>query len=268
LAKKIAKQHDRVAIKIFKVKDHTQETVSGRTPLKIHAIELQSPLLVAALKDIVKEENVFLESSETAKFQEPFKPLFFCHDAILALFKNEKGGVLKSHLKLLVSVMGDLFSTTFAKLANMKKSGLISYKLAWTYFPRGTVVFSGAQDSTRVVRVVDTEYESDRNGHWMSIVGEEIAFDGEEFEWRSITLKIPAFAGNLPIDALPCFPMEFHAEQDAVKQRLTERAKKVLEYQDLQYCEYEGVALLVEACRVKKHNVSSSFPKKTMILTK
>lgn len=256
LASKIAKQHDRVAIKIFKIKDHSQETVTGKTPLKIHSIELQSPLLVAALKDIVKEENVFLESTETAKFQEPFKPLFFRYDAILALFKNEKQGILKNHLKLLVSVMNDIFSTTFAKLANMKKSGLISYKLAWTYFPRGTVMFSGTQDCTRVVRVVDTAYTSDDDGHRMSIEAEEIAFNGEKFEWRSITLKIPAFAGNLPIDALPCFPLEFHSEKGAVKERLTERAEKVLGYQDLQYREYEGVGLLINNCRVKKHNVN------------
>jgi hypothetical protein len=64
--KKVTKSHDRVAIKIYKIKDHDQETISGRTPLKIYAF-----------KNIVKDENVFLETTEVAKFKEPFKPLFF-----------------------------------------------------------------------------------------------------------------------------------------------------------------------------------------------
>jgi hypothetical protein len=238
------------------VKDHSQGTVSGRTPLKTHAIELQSPLLVTALKDIVKDENVWLECSETAKFSEPFKPLFFCYGKIVEKFKNEKEGVLKNHLRLLVQVMSELFGEKFAKLANLRKSGLISFQLAWTYFPRGCVVFSGLQDCTRVVRVVDTEYKRDNDGQRLEIECEEIAFDGVGFGWRNIVMNIPAFNGNLPVRDLMCFPLEFHEERGGVEARLKERAKKVLGYQDLKYAEYEGVGLLVNRCSAEKHNVS------------
>lgn len=200
LSKKIAKSHDRVAIKVFKVKDRSQETVSGKTPLKIHAIEVQSPVLVAALKDIVKDEGVFLESSETAKFQEPFKPLFFSYQKILSSYKNEKdGGLLKIHLRLLMQVLDEVFATTFSKLANMRKSELISFKLAWTFFPRNCVVYSRAQDCTRVVKVIDSNMVCDKDGMRFELKGKELAFDGEQFSWRNTTLKIPPFQGNQPI---------------------------------------------------------------------
>jgi hypothetical protein len=64
---KIAKANNRVAIKLFKIKDHEQPTMSGKTPLKIHMIELQSALLISALKDIVKDEDMFLETTEPGK---------------------------------------------------------------------------------------------------------------------------------------------------------------------------------------------------------
>jgi hypothetical protein len=256
LSKKAAKSHDRVAIKIFKVKDKSQETVSGKTPLKIHAIEVQSPVLVTALKDVVKDEGVFLESSETARFQEPFKPLFFSYDKILSLFKNEKdGGLLKIHLKLLMEVLDELFGTTFSKLANMRKSGLISFKLAWTFFPRNCVVYSGTQECTQVVKVVDTNTVADNDGRRFEMTCKQLAFDGERFNWRNTKLKIPPFQGNMPITSLPCFPLEFHADRKGVEARLTERAKKVLEYQGLKYCLYEGVGLLITETDVVKHNV-------------
>jgi hypothetical protein len=64
---KIAKANNRVAIKLFKIKDHEQPTMSGKTPLKIHMVELQSALLVSALKGIVKDEDMFLETTEPGK---------------------------------------------------------------------------------------------------------------------------------------------------------------------------------------------------------
>src|SRR5580700_3791610 len=88
LKKKVALAYDRVAIKVYKVKDGDKPTISGRTPLKIHMIQIQSPILIDAIKDIVKEENVFLESSEVASFEAPFKPLYFCYDKIMALHRK------------------------------------------------------------------------------------------------------------------------------------------------------------------------------------
>ena len=256
---KVAKANNRVAIKIFKIKDHEQPTISGKTPLKIHMIEVQSSLLVAALKDIVKDEGMFLETTETAKFSEPFKPLFFCHDKIIALFEKEKqGSLMKEHLGLLVQVMGELFGGFMSQLKHLNASGLISYKLAWTYFAKDTMLFNASKDAERVCRVVGTSYQCAPPpvGPHLLINCEEIAFDGESFAWKPIDFKIPAFVGNQPVTELPSYPLSFHPEQEAVKERLTVRAKQVLEYQDLIYCEYSGVGLKMSSCGLQRHNVS------------
>ena len=259
LAPKVAKANNRVAIKIFKVKDHEQQTISGKTPLKNHMIEIQSSLLVAALKDIVKDEGVFLETTETAKFNEPFKPLFFCYDKIIALYEEKSdGSLLKEHLGLLVQVMGELFGGFMSHLKHLNASGLISYKLAWTYFAKGTMLFSASKDAERVCKVVGTCYNcgSPQEPAHLLINCEEIAFDGESFAWKPIDFKIPAFAGNLPVTELPNYPLSFHKDAEGVKERLTARAMKTLEYQDLHYCEYSGVGLFPTPCGMQRHNVS------------
>jgi hypothetical protein len=261
LAVKVAKANNRVAIKIFKIKDHEQPTISGKTPLKIHMIEVQSSLLVAALKDIVKDEGMFLETTETAKFNEPFKPLFFCYDKIMALYeKRSEGSLLKEHLGLLVQVMGELFGGFMSHLKHLNTSGLISYKLAWTYFAKDTMLFNASKDAERVCKVVGTSYQcgSPQERPHLLINCEEIAFDGECFAWKPIDFKIPLFTGNLPVTELPNYPLSFHADQEGVKERLAARAKKTLEYQDLHYCEYSGVGLLPTGCGFQRHNVSPS----------
>jgi hypothetical protein len=123
LNEKVARNNSRVAIKIFKLKDHEQPTISGKTPLKIHEVEVQSQMLVAALKDIVKEQGMHLEVTEPAKFQEPFKPLFFCYDTIMALCeKSKSSGMMSQHLQLLAGVMEELFKGFMGRLKHLNAS--------------------------------------------------------------------------------------------------------------------------------------------------
>ena len=258
LKEKTARAHDRVAIKLYKVKDHKQNTIAGRTPLKIHAIDIQSPFLVAALKPIVQEAGVFLDKHDIAKFPEPFKPLYFCYNKIFALRDHiTKDAVFDSHLGLLTQLMVDLFDKMRLKLRNLRQSQLINFDLAWTYFPKGSIIFCGAGDCERLFRTLETDYMCDREGKRLEITCEHIVFTGATFEWETTTLKIPAFGGNVPITSLPHYPLEFHPNVATLKSRLATRGAKVLDYQGLEYRQYTGLGIgLGEKC--KKHNVSCS----------
>ena len=254
LKEKTARAYDRVAIKLYKIKDLEQNTIGGRTPLKIHSIEIQSPLLVTALKPIVKEVGVFLDEHDTAKFDEPFKPLFFCYDKIFALRdKATNDVVFKDHLALLTQLMIDVFGGIRKKLRSLQQSQLINFKLAWTYFPKGSILFCGAEDCERLFRVLDTAYVCDREGKRLEISCEHIVFTGVTFEWETTTLQIPAFGGNVPITSLPHYPLDFHPDVNSLKSRLANRGKNVLDYQGLEYREYTGTGL---DDRCKKYNVS------------
>ena len=254
LKEKTAKAYDRVAIKLYKVPDPEQKTIAGRTPLKIHSIEIQSPLLVTALKPIVQEVGMFLDENDTATFVEPFKSLYFCYDRIMSL-RNEaiKDVVFNDHLGLLSQLMTDLFDGMNRKLQSLRRSQLINYKLAWTYFPRGSILFCGAEDCERLFRVLDTAYHCDAEGQRLNISCEHIVFNGVTFEWEVTTLKIPAFSGNVPIISLPHYPLKFVSDAESLKTRLAIRGEKILDYQGLEYRHYIGTGL-DDKC--KKYNVS------------
>lgn len=199
---------------------------------------------------------MFLETTESAKFSEPFKPLFFCYDKITTLQRaTKKSGLLKDHLNLLVEVMQQLFGGFMAHLKNLNTSGLISYKLAWTYFPKDSMIFCGSKDCERICRVVATNYEC-QPAPRLAVSCEEISFDGETFAWKTTTLYIPPFAGNLPANELPNYPLSFHDDPESVKDRLMTRAMQVLKYQELTYCEYSGIGFLPTSCGLARHNVS------------
>jgi hypothetical protein len=259
MSKKAAKAQDRVAIKVYKTKDLERPIVAGIFALKFHMLQIQSPVLVAALKEIVKNENVYLEATEVATFKFPFRPLWFCTEDILALQKcTGDGTVLKNHLNLLLKLMGEIFGGMRTHLKHLQSSGLISFKLAWTYFPKDSIVYSPEKDCERLYKVKDTEIKLDRGGEpVLHIKCKEIGFDGESFVWKNVKLQIPAFEGNRPITEMKHYPLSFHPDPEDVKKRLVTRGKKVLDYQGLTYCGYSGLGIYNDDCTEgEKHNVS------------
>jgi len=211
------------------------------------------------LKDIMKKEDVHLEPTEVAVFKQPFRPLWFRYDEISSLYRKTTETQLRSHMSVLMKLLSEIFSGVKTHVQNLQASGLINFKYAWTYFPRDSLVYSPDRDCERICKVVDTEIITDqRSRKHLIIKAEELAFDGETFAWRDTLLDIPAFEGNRPIRELDHYPLTFAECPDAIKSRLAARGKKVLQYQGLTYCEYEGLGLYTEEqanIRGEKHNV-------------
>lgn len=259
VSKKLAKANDGVAIKVFKVKDLDKPVVSGRFVLKYHMLEIQSPHLVNALCPIVKEQGVHLEPTDVAIFYYPFRPLYFCSDKIMSLYKKvDEGSPLKEHLGLLLKVMGEVFGGTHNHVKNLQTSKLISFKLAWAFYLKDSLVYSPGKDCERIRKVVDTSYKQSPGGKPMLVIKcKEIVFDGDAFIWKNNELEIGIFEGNKPITELPHYPLSFHEDPQSVADTLTARGKRVLDYQGLTYLEYEGLAIYEDDCvGIEKHNVT------------
>jgi hypothetical protein len=255
LSKKAALKHDRVAIRVYKVKDISQPIMSGRFALKYHQVDLQNPALISALKDIVKKEGVYLDPSEIAKFCEPFRPLYFCAEEIATLYKDTaETSPLKTQLLLLLKLMGDMFGATRTQVRQLQANNLMSYKLAWTYFPKDSLAYRPGKDCETVYKVVNTTYKSKPCPH-LSVDAKEIVFDGTAFAWVKTDFQLPAWSGNKPITDLNVYPLEFHADPEGIKSRLIARGEKALDYQGLNYCLYTGVGYHFQGKKLEKVNV-------------
>ncbi|KAH6970897.1 P-loop containing nucleoside triphosphate hydrolase protein [Ilyonectria sp. MPI-CAGE-AT-0026] len=257
LSKSAARAQDRVAIKVYKVKDREKPCVGGRFPLKYHQIEVQNPMLVAALEPILKKENVYLDVHDTAEFSEPFRGLWFCQDEIKELYRQTPvDNALKGYLQLFLRILDDMFGEMRTKRRHLLDGGLIDFKTAWTLFPRGSTVYSYGLNSEFLCKVEDTEYVKKNEGTFLLVKGKIMTFNGEEFVWQDKTLPIPAFTGNNPIRELRHYPFEFHSDQDAIMKHLVTRGRKVLDLQGLKYSCYTGIALHDgEKQCIEKHNV-------------
>nr|XP_036582506.1 Vacuolar protein sorting-associated protein 4B [Colletotrichum truncatum]KAF6791210.1 Vacuolar protein sorting-associated protein 4B [Colletotrichum truncatum] len=251
LSKKAVLSQDRPAIKVYKIKDLEKPVIGGRFSLTYAQIIIQNPGLVSALEPILKKEDVHLDPTDAATFQAPFRPLYFCYDEILSLYKTTSDSSLKDYAQLLVRTLDDMLGETREKKRRLQASGLINFKLAWTYFPRDTVVYSYGRNAEMLCKVKDTAYEQTECGKIFMIHCKVLSFNGDAFVWTDKTLIVPEFSGNKPISDLDHYPLQFHSDPDGVRQRMHARGTRVLDLQGLTYCTYNGIAIDGK----DKHNV-------------
>jgi hypothetical protein len=263
LSKSAAKAQERVAIKVYKTKDPDKPVISGRSALKYHKIEVQNPLLVTVLDEILKKQDVHFDVNETATFNEPFSSLYFGYDDIVAKYKTvAEDNPVKPFMLLFMRLIDEILGDMRIKLKNLRSSGLVSYKLAWAYFPKDCTVVTWDNDCELLYRVVEASYKQvTPTAAVLSLRCKALHFNGSAFAWESAELEIPPFTGNKPITELSHYPLAFHQDADGVKRRLTARGKKVLDYQGLTYCSYDGVAIYQGGRKIEKHNVRTTSGK-------
>ncbi|KAK2043683.1 ATPase [Colletotrichum somersetense] len=243
MSKKAAESQDRPAIKVYKIKDLEKPVIGGRFSLTYHQISIQNPTLVAALEPILKKEDFHIDPNDTATFEAPFRPLFFCYDDILDLYRTTDDASLKGYLQLLVRTLDDVLGETREKKRKLQSSGLINFKMAWTYFPRGSVIYSSACNTEMLCKVEDTAYGRVDGAVLLNINCKILTFNGESFVWADHQLRIPKFAGNRPIRDLDHYPLQFHEDEEDMLRRALARGGRVLDLQGLTYCTYAGVAV-------------------------
>ena len=269
LSKTATKQQDKVAIRLYKIKDKSKPVLAGRFAMRYHRIEIQNMALVSAIAPILEaKEDHFLAENETAGFQYPFRQLYFCYDDFVAKLRglnpnaSPEDALLQPYLKLFICALDDLFADVRAKRRALADRGLANFEHAWTYFPRGSIVRSHGGHGDLLSRVLETEYVKPGlggdNAQFLGVTCQILRFNGEAFVWERQQLKIGLFDGNRPVIELEHCPIQFlpAAEQADLTKRLAARGRLMLDYQGLAYRHYTGVGRTMNAMgKVEKHNV-------------
>ncbi|RGP70879.1 hypothetical protein FLONG3_7335 [Fusarium longipes] len=259
ISESATKVRNRFALKIYKINDLDKDIISGRYPFKYHRIDIQNPLLVKALEPILKKEGVYIDIHDIAVFHEPFRPLWFCHNAIQDLhMETKEHDPLKGYLQLLIQVLDECFHELKIKRQAFDKN-LIDYQTAWTLFPRDSTIYSYGVDSEFISKVHDTSYEENNECKRLVITTKVISFNGKEFVWEKKKLHIDSFVGNKPIRELRHYPIDKHPDPRSIEDSLMARGRKVLYFQGVKHCSYNGIALHVgdQGCpkEMQKHHV-------------
>jgi hypothetical protein len=246
----VAKErYDQASVRVYKKKDHESgsSTLGGLVSLKDETVEIQSRIIIDLIRPILADVGRLVPEKNKIKFESPFRDLYFAHSKIVQLLhKYRTESNERQHLEVLVKVMDGLFSKMSSEVKGFLERKTISFKYVWTLFPKNIIVYHRDGNTDRLYQVVNLEYQPppiDKMkipAYWQ-VNCRYFIFDGKNFGTCEETWRISEFDNVRSISSLTTYPVGYHSDAK-LEQKLAERAKRILDFQDMSYCEYDGVA--------------------------
>ncbi|KAH3946752.1 hypothetical protein HBI56_071720 [Parastagonospora nodorum] len=219
-----------------------------RRVLSIHSIVVQSPLLKKLLVTVLKNYPGVTVGLNRLEFSGKFEPLIHrwseLQQAIASLGDDtEDKRTTKEHAALLQHVLIKEFKTMIDTSQDMKSKRVMTYEHLWTLFQPGATVFSRQDGQETAMTLVKTMYGQDANGlpcFWLTC--KYVDWDGAKWGTQKLTLSIGQYSGTRPISSLRVYPIDYHHEAEALRERLIGRGAKAEGLAGPNYRAYQGVA--------------------------
>jgi hypothetical protein len=219
-----------------------------RRVLSVHSIVVQSPLLKKLLAGVLKNYPGVTVGLNRLEFSGKFEPLIHRWTELQAAVgklgsATEEQRTTKEHAELLQNILVKEFKSLIDTSQDMKSKRVMNFDLLWTLYQPGATIFARQDGQETALTLSLTRYGQDSKGvpcFW--ITGKYIDWDGTKFGTQKLNMSIPIFTGTRPIGSLKAYPIDYHHDVQAVRERLVARGAKAEELAGSNYRAYHGVA--------------------------
>jgi len=232
--------------------------------LSVHSIVVQSPLLKKLLITVLKGYPGVTVGLNRLEFSGRMEPLIHrwteLQEAISKLGDEEEDErTVKLHAGLLQEVLVKEFKSMIDTAQDMKSKRVMTYEHLWTLFQPGSTVFTRQDGQETAMTMLESRYGTDAKGapcFWLTC--KYVDWDGARFGTNKLNLSISVYSGTRSITALRVYPIAYHNEEAALRERLMARGTKAEELAGPNYRSYQGVAWRQGQFGTKdKYNVKS-----------
>jgi hypothetical protein len=227
----------------------TKQILDEEGKLKKKTVQINSIQLLKALKDVVKfYPSESLDFSSQASFDSPFALLHHHRDELAAYKDESTDDTTREHIDLLLFFLISEAGDKGREAEKLIASGLSNFENVWMVYKPGDLLFASSYDQDRLYQLQQTGYHEDNcRGHYFELSCGYTSCDGARSGTASVSLKIfekEEFVGKTPskISGLSLTPLKFFEEeaQQDIKEKLTLRGEKYLEFKGVQNYEYNG----------------------------
>lgn len=229
--------------------------ISGKPPIKT-MVDIRGNSLLKVLMDFFKDA-AGMRLSENPPAIEP-NVLYHATTEIMQRKKEEEAILpvgnqdnnLIFELNAALTFLSEEFASERPRIDGLKQNGEITFDSLWAILPPNELLFTIDQLSEpRVLRflysyVVQKDKDSS-DEVYLAIICNSVDYNGHRFgTTHPETLTIKDFPGSKKIAELEVFPLQFHPEQEKVRQRLIERGQKRIHIQKRRLHNYKGHGLI------------------------
>ncbi|SMQ54863.1 unnamed protein product [Zymoseptoria tritici ST99CH_3D7] len=176
-----------------------------------------------------------------------------CKKTLRAQIKSEKKRKIKKKLeeqrkccRTLVAYLDEDFAETKKTLYPLLAAGNITFDLVWALFKPNQVAITscyGSWDEPRCIKAHFATFNCNMTrGQWYIIEGNYVECDGTRFGYGDFEAEIDGFKGPKKISSLPIYPLKYHPDVKAVKEKIIARGRRFVEMHGIKYMFHKGMA--------------------------
>lgn len=177
--------------------------------------------------------------------------------------KARKNAATKAaHLKVLVKYLDTDYADIKKTLYPLLETNTITFDLLWALYKPNTIAYTPTYGNADEPRAFKIEYaikeSSFMKGQWYSVEGRYLEYDGKDFGFGTMSAEVEAFKGARKITTLACYPLQYHRDSEAVRQKLVDRGKRFVSLRGMNYRFHKGMAFYKKKrLSVAKVNIDS-----------
>lgn len=208
---------------------------------------------------IVDPNMLFLYLEETRQHMKELKKLSRSEKKRKA---RKTAATKAAHLKVLIKYLDTDYAETKKTLYPLLEANTITFDLLWALYKPNTIAYTPTYGNTDEPRAFKIEYaikeSSFMKGHWYSVEGRYLEYDGKDFGFGTMSAEVESFKGARKITSLACYPLQYHRDSEALRQRLVERGKRFVALRGMNYRFHKGMAFYKKKrLSVAKVNIES-----------
>jgi hypothetical protein len=231
-------------------------SVDTRKKFMIHSIIVQSPFIKRILGSVLNGYPGVTTDLDRLEFEAPFEPLVHRWHLLEQAKTQEQDPLSKEHVVLFWEILEAELSDSIKTSSDLVSHGVMTYKLLWTLFEPGSLVYS-KDDGYEIAMRVEAAYYS--NGSF-TVRCMFVDWDGTKFGMALANREVPSFKGTTAITRLDIYPLMHHPDRSALEQRLIARGKIFESLAGYHFKSYSGVGIDTMAYpRPIKYTLNSRF---------
>lgn len=233
------------AVLIRKRKGHGEEP-----PLVMHSLAIQSPLIKKVLAEVLKDyPGVAPTEVLDLCLEAPFESLFHRWQNLLKAGRDDPDVLTRRHVKVLRDILEPEFEDYFEVSDECRLHGVITFRSLWIIFEPGELIFTAIDGEERLLRLNGGSYVNVEDEPCYELYCEHVDWDGTRFGLGQTPIQIYQFNGTITIEKLPAMPLKMHADQLAIKERLSKRGRKFEELRGYHFKAYSSSVIDTRDCR-------------------
>ncbi|KND93453.1 26S protease regulatory subunit 4, partial [Tolypocladium ophioglossoides CBS 100239] len=240
------------------VRKEKPKDADSSKPLVVDSLVIQSPYLKRVLADVLHGYPGIITDLSRLMLTAPFECFIHRWDRFEAA-RNDPSleETAKEHLELLHGIMLEDLGDIITLRGDYLKNKAVSFDHAWTLFTPGCTVFGQKNGKPVAAKFKRGYYGRNMCGRHYTPECRIVDWDGTIMGWTDLQLQIPAFLGTMPFSSLPCYPLDYHPQVEAVTAMLQERGRRFESLAGYCYRSYKGVALWHLENKTRRENVQS-----------